>query len=151
MFIREIMNKKPVYCTEEASLTKVYELMAENGCDYIPVVESRAHCIPIGVVTERDICHQILGRGRNPRDLSARNAMNTNIVKVTPTTDLNECLNLMQIKNTSRALVVDENGKLCGSLTRADIEKNKTEKPREPFYATAAAYNYQTPGVNRIF
>lgn len=151
MFIREIMNMNSVFCTEETSLTKVYEMMTENGCDYMPVVESRAHCVPIGIITEHDICRQILGKGRNPRDMSARNVMNSHIAKVADTASLNECLNLMNIKQTKRIFVVDEDGRLCGTLSRADIEKIKTEKPRENFFAQTASFEYQTPGVNRIF
>lgn len=151
MFIKEIMNKSAVFCTEETPLTKVYEIMSENGCDYIPVVESRAHLIPIGVISEHDICHQILGRGRNPRDMSAANAMNTNIIKINDCSDIDECLNQMQSGKASRVFIVDENGRLCGTLSRAEIEKNKTEKPQEKFFAKAAAFEYSTPGVNRIF
>lgn len=151
MFIREIMKNNSVFCTEETPLTKVYEIMAENGCDYVTVVESRVHCIPIGVITEHDICYQILGRGRNPRDMSAANAMNTNIVKISDSSKLEDCFDLMKIKNAKRVFVVDEDGRLRGTLSRAEIEKYKMPKKDERFFRKAAAFEYQTPGVNRIF
>ncbi|MCD9189321.1 MAG: CBS domain-containing protein [Pyrinomonadaceae bacterium] len=151
MFIKEIMNNNSVFCTEETSLTKVYELMSQNDCDYVTVVESRAHGIPIGVVTEHDICYQILGRGRNPRDMSAANAMNTNIVKMPESSDLDDCLNLMKIKKASRVFIVDENGRLCGTLSRDELEKTKTEPTSDEFFTTAQSFAYPTPGVNRIF
>jgi len=151
MFIKEIMNNNSVFCTEETSLTKVYELMSENDCDYVTVVESRAHGIPIGVITEHDICYQILGRGRNPRDMSAANAMNTNIVKMTASSELDDCLNLMKIKQTNRVFIVDENGRLCGTLSRAELEKTKNTSKDAEFFTGSQTFEYHTPGVNRIF
>jgi CBS domain-containing protein len=48
----------------------------------VVVVDSRAHRRPIGVLTDRSICEQVIGRGRNPRSLAAGSAMETRIVKV---------------------------------------------------------------------
>lgn len=151
MFVREIMKDNSVFCTEETPLAKVYEMMTENCCDFVAVVESRAHFIPIGIITEHDICKQIIGRGRNPRDMSAANVMNSNIVKLSDATDLDACLEAMKTKQTSRVFIIDENGKLCGTLTRADIEQNRTETFTKTVFAPVELFNYRSPGVNRIF
>ena len=48
MFVKDIMNRNSIVCTEDTPLAKVYQMMQETGCDYIAVVESYAHRTPIG-------------------------------------------------------------------------------------------------------
>lgn len=152
MLVKEIMNKDSVICTEDTSLEKVFELMTQSGSDYVSVVESRAHPMPIGTITERDICLQIIGKGRNPRGMTAANVLNTNVVKALNDLTTNECLRLMQIKSSERVFIVDEDGILCGTITRTEIEQSADKKPSAGnALSEAAGYSYISPGINRIF
>ncbi len=152
MLVKEIMNKNSVVCTEDTSLEKVFELMTENGCDYVSVVESRAHPMPIGTITEHDICFQIVGRGKNPRGMTAANVLNTQVVKAIGDLSLNECLNLMQIKSAERVFIVDEDGMLCGIVTRPEIEKQVESKSNNGnMLNNISLQNYSAPGINRLF
>jgi CBS domain-containing protein len=152
MLVKEIMNRNFVVCTEDTSLEKVFELMTENVCDYVSVVESRAHPMPIGTITEHDICLQIVGRGRNPRGMTAANILNTQVVKAIGDLNLNECLNLMQIKSAERVFVVDEDGMLCGTVTRTEIEKQfESQSSNGNMLSNMSLQNYSAPGINRLF
>ena len=153
MRVKEIINKNAVVCTEDTSLEKVFELMTENGCNCVAVVESNRHRSPIGIITEHDICRQLIGKNRNPRGMRAANVMNTNISKANGDLSLNECLHLIQIKSAERILIIDDDGILCGSLTKAEIEKsleNKSPNNRK-IMNDAPFYSYNSPGINRIF
>lgn len=151
MFAKDIMNKCSVICTEEMPLMQVYQMMLDNGCEYIPVVESYAHNNPTGVVTEHDICLQIIAKGRNPRGLSAASVMNTEITKTLDTSTTSYCSNLLENSRTKRLFVVDENGALCGIVTPKEIESNKPERTIDTINRSAFLGEYRNPGINRIF
>lgn len=151
MFVRDIMNENSVVCTEDTTLAKIYELMMKNDCEYVTVVESRAHRIPIGTITEHDICRQLIERGRNPRDMTAANVMNTNILKIAESLTFSECLNLMQTKQAKRVFIVDEDGMFRGTLTRIEAESLKSKELHDNLIKTYPVSPYRTPGINRIF
>lgn len=151
MFAKDIMNKCSVICTEEMPLIDVYQLMLDNECEYVLVVESHAHNNPTGVITEHDICLQIIAKGRNPRTLTAASVMNAEITKTLDTSTVSYCANLLQSSRTKRLFVVDENGAFCGVITSKDIDSNKIERPVDTINRSAFLGEYRNPGINRIF
>jgi CBS domain-containing protein len=151
MLVKEIMNKNTLVCTEDTSLEKVFELMTEHDADCVSVVESSRHRIPIGTITEHDICLRLIGKNRNPRGMRALNVMNTKIIKAIAELSLNECLNLMKIKDTEHLSIVDAEGMLCGTISRTEIEKFTDRSVKENKISEKVNYYYNAPGINRIF
>ena len=151
MFVKDIMSRNSIVCTEDTPLAEVYQIMQETGCDYAAVVESRAHRTPIGIITEHDICFQIIAKGRDPRGLTAANVMNTNVVKALYTASLTDCSEMMSINQAKRAFIVDENGMFCGTLSNFDIETNQNKQYIEDLASRALSKENQTSRINRIF
>lgn len=151
MFAKDIMNKCSVICTEDMSLIDVYQLMLDNECEYVPVVESYAHNNPTGVITERDICLQIIAKGRNPRSLTAASVMNAEVAKTLDTSTVAYCAGIFEDGRTKKLFVVDENGALCGVITPKEIEANRFERPVDTINRSAFLGEYRNPGINRIF
>lgn len=151
MFAKDIMNKCAVICTEEMSLIDVYQLMLDSECEYVPVVESNAHNNPTGVITEHDICLQIIAKGRSPRSLTAASVMNAEITKTLDTSTVSYCENLLQNNRTKRLFVVDENGAFCGVISSKEIESGRAERPVDAINRSAFLGEYRNPGINRIF
>lgn len=121
MKVQEVMTKNPACCTPAASLQEVAQMMVDHDCGSIPVVENDNTRVPFGVVTDRDICCRIVAKGLNPLDLTASDAMTSNVVTVTPEMSLEECCNIMEERQIRRVLVVDETGGCCGVIAQADI------------------------------
>lgn len=151
MFVRDIMNQCATVCTEEMALENVYKLMQENKCDHVIVVENYAHHTPIGIITEHDICYQVVGRGRNPRGLTAANVMNTNVTRALTTLTLADCALLMEETMASMAFVVDENGALRGTVRDIDIQVSKDRQHIEDLAGMIVAREYRPSVENRIF
>lgn len=151
MFVRDIMNQCSVVCTEEMPLEKVYKLMQDNNCDHITVVENYAHNTPIGIITEHDICLQVVGRGRNPRGLTAANVMDTNITRALATLTLTDCALLMEESAAKRAFVVDENGTLRGTIRDEDIQVSRSKQHIEDLAGMVVAREHRPSASNRIF
>ena len=114
MFVRDLIDKNLAVCTEELPLEQVYKLMQEKNSEQVVVIESKAHRIPIGIVTEHEICMQVVGRGRSPRGMTAANVMNTHFIKADLRSNLSDCR--QGGKRNQRIVVVDENGDLQGVL-----------------------------------
>jgi len=80
--------------------------------------------MPVGMITDRDITCRVVAQGKNPLDLTAGDAMTSTVVSVTPTTSLEECLNLMEESQIRRIAVVDDGGIICGIVSQADVARN---------------------------
>jgi CBS-domain-containing membrane protein len=121
MFVSEIMSSCMAECTEDTKLEDAFELI--QRCDHgtIVVVDSLAHRVPIGVVTERSICEQIIRRGRNPRSLTAGSVMDSRIKKVS-STDLVETLQRANNADVAAIVVVDDSRHACGLVSKDKIK-----------------------------
>jgi CBS domain-containing protein len=121
MKIQDVMTKQPTCCTPETSLESVARMMAECDCGAIPVVDDLETMSPLGVITDRDIVVRALADGQNPMELTAAACMTAPAVTVTPDADLDECVKHLEDRQIRRAVVVDNNGRVCGIVAPADI------------------------------
>ena len=124
MNVQELMTKDPVCCRADDSLQSVAKMMVDNDCGCIPVVEDISSKIPVGTVTDRDICCRTVAEGKNPLEMTAGEVMTGNVVTVSPNTSIEECCNLMEDNQIRRILVVDNKGACCGIVAQADIAVN---------------------------
>ena len=70
MKVKEVMTANPACCLTDTGLQEVAQMMIDNDCGEIPVVESMEEKRPIGVITDRDIVCRTVARGLNPLDLT---------------------------------------------------------------------------------
>jgi len=132
MNVREVMTESPTCCTPETGLQEVAQMMVDCDCGCIPVVDGNDSKMPIGMITDRDITCRVVAQGRNPLDLTVRDAMTSTVVSVTPDTSLDSCLDLMEESQVRRIAVVDGQGKICGIVAQADVAlKADDEKTAE--------------------
>ena len=137
MRIEEAVKNDSVICTEEMPLNKVFNLMLERNCDCVAVVESFAHKVPLGLITERDICLQLIKKNRDPRWLTAANVMNSNVSRFKKTSNLEKCLSSMQKQKTDHSFVIDNNGMFCGMIDRKELEAfEKRSETAQSIYET---------------
>ena len=126
MQVREIMSTEAKCCSPTASLIEVARLMVEEDCGEIPVCDESGK--PVGVLTDRDIVCRLVAKGKEPTTLSARDAMSSPVVTVTPDTSLEDCARLMEQYKVRRLPVVDEQGRCVGMVAQADLA---TKAPRD--------------------
>ena len=128
MNVSDVMTKDPTCCTPDTGLQEVAQMMVDEDCGCIPVVDSEDSKMPVGMITDRDITCRVVAKGQNPLDLTAQDAMTTTVVSVTPDTSIEECCDLMESSQVRRIAVVDENGACCGIIAQADIAANLSDK-----------------------
>jgi CBS domain-containing protein len=122
MRVRDIMSTNVACCSPDAGLAQVAQMMVENDCGEIPVINSSG--APIGVVTDRDIICRIIAKGENPLTMQAGDAMSTPCVTVSPESTLERCCEVLEKNQIRRVLVVDGDGALCGLVAQADIARH---------------------------
>jgi CBS domain-containing protein len=124
MNVKDVMTASPECCSPDTGLQEVAQMMVDCDCGCIPVVDGNDSKMPVGMITDRDITCRVVAQGKNPLDLTARDAMTSTVVSVTPDTSLEDCLNLMEESQIRRIAVVDENGAICGIVSQADVALN---------------------------
>lgn len=128
MDVRSVMTTNPTCCTPDTPLKQIAKLMKEHDCGEIPIVASLDTKNPIGVITDRDIAIRTLAEGKNPLDLTANDAMTTPAVTVKADASLADAIELMESKQIRRIPVVDDQGKLTGILSQADLALHTREE-----------------------
>ncbi len=151
MLLRDIMNVKNVVCTESTPLEQVFELMQRSRDGFATVVENRVHQKPIGIITEHDICVQIVGKSRNPRGMAAANVMNTKIVKASHDANVADLAKFSGKKGMTAIMVVDNEGILCGTVSAEELSRPWPQQPDDAPLVLAPNFNFASPQTDRIF
>lgn len=134
MKIEDVMTREPKAVSEGTSLKDVARVLAESGISGLPVTDDSGFVV--GVVSEADIIgkeagaehgRSLLGRllhgGEQPK-LDARTAgeaMTAPALTIAADREVAEAARTMTERSVNRLPVVDEDGKLVGIVTRADL------------------------------
>ena len=126
MQVRDIMTQQVTSCAPDTDLREVAATMVKCDCGAIPVVDPQTRKA-IGVVTDRDIVARAVAAGQNPIGMKVDEVMTMPITAVGPETSLEDCLAQMEESQVRRMLVVDDQGRLCGIVSQADIARSAPE------------------------
>ena len=118
----EIMTKDPACVTPEDSVRQAAQLMADNDCGCLPVVDAHSTGKIVGVITDRDIAVRGVARGRDP-DTAVREIMTRDATTCPPTADLKEIERAMSDRQVRRIVVADADGRACGIISQADLAR----------------------------
>jgi CBS-domain-containing membrane protein len=134
--VRDVMTRNVIKIRDNADFSEVTNLLSENRISGLPVVDGENRVI--GIITEadvlsmagmqqghafKDIIRHILGEPLpgTKRNKSLREAMSSPAITTGPDADIREVALTLDEKRIKRLPVVDEQGKLIGVISRADI------------------------------
>ena len=93
-----------------------------------------------GMITDRDIVVKVLAQGKDPASTSAGELAQERLIFTRADAPIDQALSLMQQHKLRRLPVLDENKRLCGMITEADIARHMPrEKTGEMVGAITAA------------
>jgi CBS domain-containing protein len=120
MRVNEVMTTNPVCAAAETPLARIALLMAENRCGAIPIVDDGR---VVGIITDRDITCRVVARGRNPLELTARDAMTYRVKTVRPDDRAETAERIIKHGHVRRLPVTDADGRLVGIVSVTDLER----------------------------
>jgi len=127
MLARELMTEDVACATRDESISQVARLMREYDCGEIPIVDSQEGRMLQGVITDRDIVVRVLAEGMNVDDCTVADAMTHDLVVADPEMDIVEVARLMGENQIRRIPVVDQDHRLLGILSFADVTREAGE------------------------
>jgi len=120
--VRDILRDKgtAVYSiSPDASVYDALRLMAEKNVGSLLVLEGDRMA---GMISERDYARKIVLMDKLSRETKVKEIMTTEVLTVTPDTDLDDCMELITDKRV-RHLPVVENDRVLGIVSIGDIVK----------------------------
>jgi CBS domain-containing protein len=123
--VREVMTDRPRCVTPETPVSEVARLMKSEDVGSLPILDGDRL---IGIVTDRDIVLQAVAEEKDPRGMPVREVASQDLVTVGQDEDLSEALNRMASNQVRRIPVVDEDDRLVGIVTQADVAREAKDK-----------------------
>ena len=123
--VRDVMTTRPRCVASDTPLTQVAELMASEDVGALPVLDGEKLS---AMVTDRDIVLRAVAKGKDPRGMPVREVASSEVVSVGPDEDLSEVLRVMAASQVRRVPVVDEENRLVGIVSQADVALEAKEK-----------------------
>ncbi len=118
--VKDVMSGVTIYQDVKESVFNAASVMFRNNAHAIIAVDKG---LPVGIVTERDIAHNIILHDMNPRELLVHQVMTTPIIKLPSNTDILNARDFM-ILNNLRKIPIEEDNQIIGMITQSDIVIN---------------------------
>jgi CBS domain-containing protein len=119
--IRELMTVRPRTVKAGDSIVEAAKLMRGEDSGIAPIVDGDRL---VGVLTDRDIAIRVVAEGRDPQSTKVEEIASQNLVTIDPEQGLDEALRLMAQHQVRRLPVVEEDGKLVGIVSQADVARH---------------------------
>jgi CBS domain-containing protein len=119
------MTDRPRCVTFETPIAEAAQLMESEDIGSLPVLEGDQLA---GMITDRDIVLRAVAKGKDPRGMPVREVASRELVTVYAEDDLANALKKMASEQVRRLPVVDEDNRLVGVLSQADVALEAKEK-----------------------
>jgi CBS domain-containing protein len=119
--VRDAMTQNPRAVSAGGNVVEAAQLMRSEDTGVIPIVEGDRL---MGVVTDRDIAIRVVAEGKDANSINVLDIASQSLVTVDPQQDLEEARRLMSQHQVRRLPVVEEDGKLVGILSQADVARH---------------------------
>lgn len=113
----DIMTAKVVTIRQTATVREALKLLAELDVRHLPVVDERDGLV--GMLSERDLLR--LRRSSEVLNRAVSEVMSADVLVVTPTTHVDEIIDLMTEHRIGALPVVDNDSQLAGIVSYVDV------------------------------
>lgn len=122
MLLKDVCTPDVITCTPDCSALHAARLMRQHHVgDVVVVGDDATDPSPIGVVTDRDIVVEVLGRELDPARVTLRQIMRAPAVIASTGDDVSVAVERMKAHGVRRIPVVDQRSKLAGVLSLDDL------------------------------
>jgi len=122
MNLKEFCTVDVAFCTANTRVIDAARLMREKHVgDLVVVKELDDEMVPLGIVTDRDVAVEILGRGLDPEKTLVASLMRTPVVVAQESEDSSQAIERMRVHGVRRLPIVDGHGFVTGIVTLDDL------------------------------
>ena len=121
MLVSDIMTLDPACCTPDSTAQEAAARMRSWSTGVLPVIENVESCRILGVVTDRDLCLNVVAASRVPAHVQVRECMTTDVVCCAAGEPVERALSAMRAGHVRRLPVVDSAGSVVGIISLTDI------------------------------
>ena len=128
--VAQVLETKDVHVytiAPNASVRSAIKLMAEKNIGALIVINEQQKVV--GIISERDYTHKVVLKDRSSLTTNVDQIMTSNVITVTRSMKVEECLQMMTDGHL-RHLPVVENEKLLGMVAIGDLVKAAMEDQR---------------------
>jgi CBS domain-containing protein len=125
---KDVMTLDPICCLISDTASLAASLMKEADIGPIPVVEDPESKKLIGIVTDRDLTIKVVAEGQDSKSITMRDVMTRDPVRCRQDEDIEAVLQRMSAYQVRRIPVVDEDNRIVGIISQADIA-NRLSNP----------------------
>lgn len=119
MNIESVMTRDPKTCLTTDTLHRAAQIMWDEDCGAVPVVEDSGRLV--GWVTDRDACMASYTKGRALHEIPVHEVMSRTLFTLGARDDVDAALVLFADRLVRRAPVVDDDGRVVGLVSIADV------------------------------
>jgi CBS domain-containing protein len=125
------MTRDPSCCVATDPASKAASIMRDEDTGIVPVIDNEQTLRLVGVVTDRDLCMNVVAEARDPRSVAVEACMTQPVVTCSPSDSVTKVTELMRQNMIRRVPIVDEQGRLQGIVSMADVVNQGELKPAE--------------------
>ena len=127
---RDVMTEELVFCTPGDTVSKVAQLMKREDIGPVLIVDNERSKTLVGIVTDRDLALKVVGEGRDPKNTKVEDVMARKLITCHADDNVENAMKAMAQYQLRRIPVVDENMKLVGIISQADVATRVDEPER---------------------
>lgn len=122
MLLKEFCTTNVISCGPQTTVLQAASLMRQRHVgDLIVVDDPQEEGIPLGVITDRDIVIDVLGKGLDPAKTVVGSLMRTPVVIAHESEDTSRIIERMKAHGVRRLPVVAREGEVVGIVTLDDL------------------------------
>ena len=121
MQAKEIMTRSPVCCSAGDSMKNVAQLMRDQDCGCVPIVDEESGSL-LGIVTDRDLAIRGLASGKSP-DTRVDELMTPGPICCREDDDVRDVERKMANNQIRRIPIVDSGRRCLGIIAQADLAR----------------------------
>lgn len=127
MRCKDIMNKNLEWLTDRATIRAAAVMMAEQGVGFLPICDADGR--PMGVITDRDIVMRAVAEKLALDTTLVSQVMSKPVITCLADAKLDVAENLMCEERKSRVVITEEDGRVVGILSLADLLEYAPARP----------------------
>jgi len=129
--VRDIIkDRKEVYCiSNQTTVAEAARFLKDRGIRATGVCNLSGKIV--GVVSQSDISDKVVAENYRPSEVSVQSISSTNLIKVTPGTEISAAMDIMLKNGVYHLIVEDEAGAFSGMVSLRDCNAMKVEEEKE--------------------